>query len=59
MGGDESEMSLAEANALRIKLGLQPLGPKTSTKVDTSTVNSRSINQNDKNIVGVERDEWG
>merc|ERR1711972_872301 len=59
MGGDESEMSLSEANALRIKLGLQPLGPKASTKVDTENVHSRSINQNDKNIIGVERDEWG
>lgn len=59
MGGDDAaEMSLSEANALRIKLGLQPLGPKTSTKIE-GNVHSRSINQNDQNIVGVERDEWG
>jgi U4/U6.U5 tri-snRNP-associated protein 1 len=59
MGGDDAaELSLSEANALRIKLGLQPLGPKASTKVGDN-VHSRSINQNDQAIVGVERDEWG
>jgi len=59
MGGDDAaELSLSDANALRIKLGLQPLGPKSSTKV-ADNVHSRSINQNDQNIVGVERDEWG
>lgn len=47
-------MSLSETNALRIKLGLQPIGPTSGTAKDGEVQGEMA-----EEVDGVDRDEWG